>query len=36
MRKRWIRGFGGKPERKKHLEDKDVYRRIILKLAFNK
>ena len=26
MRKRWIQGFGGKPERKSHLEDTDVDR----------
>ena len=35
MRKRWIQGFGAKPDRKSHLEDIDVDR-IILKLTFNK
>ena len=35
MRKRWIQGFGGKPERQRHLEDINVDR-IILKLTFKK
>lgn len=36
MRKRWIQGFGGKPERMSHLEYIDVDRRIILRLTCNK